>query len=90
MESYSFKKILSLSDDDIIYVNKDAIYTQILYYERYYPQYIDKISCLTGFVLELMNDTHKCLRIEMSAKDVKENFMEIQNLPSDSFVKYFF
>ncbi len=90
MENYSLEKILTLSDDDIVYVKKDAIYTQILYYEKYYPKYLTQISYLTEFVFKFMNDTKGCIRIEMSVKDVKENFIGIKNLPIDSFVKYLF
>lgn len=90
MENYSLEKIFTLDDSDTVYVKKDAVYTQILYYEKYSPKYLTQLKYLTEFVLKFMNDTPKCTRIEISAKDVKENFIEIRNLPIDSFVKYLF
>lgn len=90
MENYSLEKILTLSDDDTVYVKKDAIYAQILYYEKHHPEYLAQISYLTEFVFKFMDATKGCIRIEMTVKDVKENFIGIKNLPIDSFVKYLF
>lgn len=88
MINYPLKKISLLEDEEILYVRKETIYKQMLFYEQYQNKYTSEIANLSKYVVKFMRYGTGCRRIEMCAKDIRENFIDMDLFPIDSFIKY--
>ncbi len=93
MKTIQFNEIYSMNDSDKIFVSKDAIYIQILDYEKNYRK---QVSCelvyLTKIIADLFDfECRKMLqrqRVEMTVLEIKTNFNPHNYYPKTSFVQY--
>lgn len=93
MKTIQFNEIYSMNDSDKIFVSKDAIYIQILDYEKNCTKQVaSKLVYLTKIIADLFDSEYPKMlqrqRVEMTVLEIKNNFTSHNYYPKTSFVQY--
>lgn len=93
MKKIQIHEIYSMDNSEKIFVSKDAIYIQILEYERKDPYiYSQKLKYLTQIIASIFDFECKMRlqrqRVEMTVLEIKNNFSPNNYYPKSSFVQY--
>lgn len=93
MKPLKINEIFLMNDNDIVYVRKEAIYIQILDYEKNNSiEQRDKLLFLTNVIANIFSFELKKMmqkkRVEMTVLQIKTNFNKNNYYPTNSFVQY--